>query len=558
MAQAHYGAAFTGRNLPANWSSTENALEKQAFAAKDAVLTVDDFAPTGTTHDVARLHRTADRFLRAQGNRAGRGRMRADTTLRAEYYPRGLVLSSGEDVPRGQSLRARVAVLELSEGDVDLALLTEMQRAAAEGLLASAMSAYLRWLAPRVDDLKEGLPGRHRELREKAAGAGTHARTPDIVASLGMGMETILEFAAEAGAITGARAEQLWEEAWEALGEMAKAQLEHQGGEEPTQRFLELLTAMIVSGGAYIADAKTGREPDNAERWGWRDAMDELRPQGKMIGWLKDDESVLLEPGAAFAAAQKMAREQGTSLTVGLRTLWKRLKEKGLLPSWDESRGRNTTRAKIAGERKVVVHLIPGLLSEIGPIGPNGPKPTKRGGSGPKVGADSSAPEAETAPQTGPNPPETGPEGPKGPKGPFPEGGPTEKVGRAAHHRLPDGEAHLVYTHAGVQELLPELREVECVALDLETTGLDPRKDRIRLLTLATEGGTWIVDCFKVDPHPLFPILAEKKLVIHNAIFDLSFLYQMDFEVGEGGEALDTMLTSQLLGVEETEDKESV
>jgi hypothetical protein len=64
MAQAHYGSAFDGRNLPGNWESTDNALEKQAFLLKDAVFTVDDFAPTGTTGDVARLHRRADRLLR--------------------------------------------------------------------------------------------------------------------------------------------------------------------------------------------------------------------------------------------------------------------------------------------------------------------------------------------------------------------------------------------------------------------------------------------------------------------------------------------------------------
>src|ERR671912_755713 len=36
IAQAHYGAAFNSRNLPGNWESTDNALEKQAFLLKDA------------------------------------------------------------------------------------------------------------------------------------------------------------------------------------------------------------------------------------------------------------------------------------------------------------------------------------------------------------------------------------------------------------------------------------------------------------------------------------------------------------------------------------------
>ena len=76
LAQAHFGAAFNGRRLPASWADTANMLEKKAFLAKDAVLVVDDFAPTGTTADIQRLHREADRLFRAAGNRAGRARMR--------------------------------------------------------------------------------------------------------------------------------------------------------------------------------------------------------------------------------------------------------------------------------------------------------------------------------------------------------------------------------------------------------------------------------------------------------------------------------------------------
>jgi hypothetical protein len=44
LAQAHFGAAFNGRQLPASWADTANMLEKKAFLAKDVVLVVDDFA----------------------------------------------------------------------------------------------------------------------------------------------------------------------------------------------------------------------------------------------------------------------------------------------------------------------------------------------------------------------------------------------------------------------------------------------------------------------------------------------------------------------------------
>jgi hypothetical protein len=53
--------------------------------------------------------------------------------------------------------------------------------------------------------------------------------------------------------------------------------------------------------------------------------------------------------------------------------MWKRLHEKGLLASKDVARGHNTTRATIDGNRKTVIHLIPGaLLPEDDPNGPNG------------------------------------------------------------------------------------------------------------------------------------------------------------------------------------------
>jgi hypothetical protein len=114
----------------------------------------------------------------------------------------------------------------------------------------------------------------------------------------------------------------------------------------------------------------------------------------------------------------------------------------------------------------------------------------------------------------------------------------------------------LIATQEQVAELATSLGTATLVALDLETTGLDPRGDRIRLLTLATERGAWLVDCFEVDPRPLFPVLAETTLAIHNALFDLGFLFQMGFEPGEHGGVLDTMLLSQMLEGLRPKDKE--
>src|SRR5712691_6728858 len=118
LVQQHFGAGMDARHVPASWISTGNALEGLAFQAKDAVLVVDDFCPTGSHADIQRYHKEADRLFRSQGNQSGRQRMRPDSTLKPVKPPRGLILSTGEDVPRGQSLRARLLILDVSPGMV--------------------------------------------------------------------------------------------------------------------------------------------------------------------------------------------------------------------------------------------------------------------------------------------------------------------------------------------------------------------------------------------------------------------------------------------------------
>jgi DNA polymerase-1 len=102
----------------------------------------------------------------------------------------------------------------------------------------------------------------------------------------------------------------------------------------------------------------------------------------------------------------------------------------------------------------------------------------------------------------------------------------------------------LVTNQDQLAEVTADLRDVGLVALDLETTGLDPRKNSIRLLSVATKGATYIVDLRSADPAKLFPILAEQPLVAHNALFDLGFLSSLGFVPGK---VADTIILSQLL-----------
>lgn len=106
----------------------------------------------------------------------------------------------------------------------------------------------------------------------------------------------------------------------------------------------------------------------------------------------------------------------------------------------------------------------------------------------------------------------------------------------------------LVRDQAGLDIVANALEEAGLVGLDLETTGLNPRADRIRLLSLDVDTNygrfTYLLDCFSLGASPLFPLLADKPLVIHNGAFDLAFLARMGFTPGT---VHDTMLLAQLL-----------
>jgi hypothetical protein len=132
-------AAMDGSGLPANFAATANALEGLAFYAKDALLVMDDFAPSGRPGDGG-IQGVTERLFRGAGNHQGRSRMAGDGGLCPPRPPRALVLATGEEVPRRQSIRARLLIVEVGAGDVERGQLSECQRGEEEGRLAESSS----------------------------------------------------------------------------------------------------------------------------------------------------------------------------------------------------------------------------------------------------------------------------------------------------------------------------------------------------------------------------------------------------------------------------------
>ncbi|MBA2693951.1 MAG: hypothetical protein H0U65_15910, partial [Rubrobacter sp.] len=183
---SHFGD-FEETSLPGSFESTANAQERLLFLLKDTLAVVDDFRPPVSRGDASEMDRKAQRFLRTVGNRQGRGRMTADTSLRRSYPPRGVALATGESLPEGPafaSAAARSLSMNLSRDDADMRKLSEAQ--ATRGDLPTAMAGYIRWIAGRYDALAERAvshrSGKRENLRRELEGC--HPRTPDAASAL--------------------------------------------------------------------------------------------------------------------------------------------------------------------------------------------------------------------------------------------------------------------------------------------------------------------------------------------------------------------------------------
>jgi len=353
--QQHWGSALHARNLAESWQSTPNAIEVLLFATKDTLVVVDEFQPGGSAAGVDKAHRDADRVFRAQGNQAGRGRLRADASMKPVKHPRGVIVSTGEDVPRGSSLRARMMIIEVERGVVDLERLGAAQQVADQGVLAQSLAGYLHFLARR-EGAKTERAAEFERLRDRARG-GPHGRTAEIVANLMLGFNSFIAFAVGAEAIPRSKGDELGGLAWSALLEGSAAQARQQRGQEPARRFLDLLTGAIASGAAHVT-ARDGSNPRHAGAWGWQNDGQEERPRGARVGWL-DEEQLYLEPEASFAAVQRLGQASGDALGVSPETLRKRLHEAGHLVRTDLATKRQTitVRVRLDGKRREVLHL---------------------------------------------------------------------------------------------------------------------------------------------------------------------------------------------------------
>jgi hypothetical protein len=369
IVQQHFGAAMDYDHAPSNWESTGNFIETLAHAAKDAVLLIDDFVPSGSRHDVERKYALADRLFRGQANRQGRGRLQSDTSYRATRKPRGIPVGTGEELPRGRSLQARMLSILVVPGDVDLDLLKKVQDDAGDGQFSMAMAGFIHYVAENFEEVQQQRRLQNQAAREAAALTTAHGRGVAIRMELSSTANILSRFFTHAGAMTETNAREWLNSIDQALAEVACEREEQEQEVDTARRSLEFLQTAITRGDAYLTDSSEEPLPEHPARYGWRKQPMVgtstpgfvWEPRGNHIGWV-DDEGIYLDPAAAFAAIQHLARATDDPLTTST-TAWRRsLHEKGFLKKKETKRGVYTYRKTLGDGRKDVLWLFPETL----------------------------------------------------------------------------------------------------------------------------------------------------------------------------------------------------
>jgi len=377
VALAFFGE-FHGRSFPANWNDSPLDIDIKTHQAKDAVFVLDDFKPSVSPGLANELHAKAERVVRNTGNQAGAGRRNIDHSAKPVRFNRSMLISTAEDLPRGQSLLGRLLVLELTRDDVDNAVLSKLQDAASAERLAGLMAGYVQWLAGRLDDLKRDFPRIVEQLRDGAIRGGfcsSHPRAPEIYANLVGAAELFLDFLIDAGALSSERANNLLSDMETALKQAFSEQGAYQAEEDETERFMQLLRAVLSSGNGHIADRLEQGPPSiRPFGWGWRkspnDVGQQYEPMGDCLGWYyasKDGgaDEVWLEPATAYKAVQHFGRIQGDVILLKPATLWRRMAERGLIKQVSEEQGRVRISVKQrVGGRDVRVLILDAKMVE--------------------------------------------------------------------------------------------------------------------------------------------------------------------------------------------------
>jgi hypothetical protein len=300
-----------------SWTSTMNFVQMVGYFFKDAILLVDDYK-SGHIKDKRELIQK----IQSYADNAGRGRLNADSSTKQTRPIRGLMVSTGEDIPVNEaSTLARMLVLDFTNSKKKLdkghRCLQNQQ------YYSGVMGRYVHWLlkSKRLAVVK-GMELEYQQLfYQDIVGQQNDSRLSHNLAIDMVGFECFCDFISdiEGGVIDYADTRRMLEQHKEILKDLRDKAILLVKDEQASNIFLRVLKDLINTERVTICDESL---PENARN---------------VVGFIKNDNLCII-PSLAFQEVQKVMRDSGHQLNFTINEVGRQLVGDGIITEHEPNR----------------------------------------------------------------------------------------------------------------------------------------------------------------------------------------------------------------------------
>ncbi len=332
---------FETTSFPASFRDTSNALEKKMFMLKDSLLVIDDFYPGQSKQEKDQLKRLAQSISRLIGDGANRSRMTASMKAQRSFFPRCMVMCTGEQIPTiGQSGQLRFFFIEIKRETLNYDTVYKplwKKRTA----LKKWSQLYIAWLNQNWTSLTNEVPVLYDECRSLICPSIAGGRIQNSATLLLLGNRLGLKFMADQGWLTPESFNEYSETATRAIITAAEKNSEESAIHDPVSLFIDLLKELLANNTVTVKSISDIL------------SHDEFGPESNAIGvYNTTTKEYLLFPNRTYGAVQRAMRDQGLEFPIEARALWLQINEAGLLKEADPHR--ILIQKRIKGDKKRV------------------------------------------------------------------------------------------------------------------------------------------------------------------------------------------------------------
>jgi hypothetical protein len=312
MFQCFFGD-FAGEGRAVSWASTPNSLQYMGYFFKDCLYLVDDYKPV-----MIRSSAEVVRFLQNYADFYARSRLTSEIQSRKDYYVRGSLLTTGEDMPTGHaSLIARSLILKVPKRELDTRRGDRCLKNCKDYPMITA--SYIRFLLHRPQ-LRQKVNAKVHKFHELfLAGIPREDNAVRIARNLALnsvGFRYFIGFLEEADA--GFDTDQMLRVHAENLLQLRQRMLNLIRKENPAEIFLQVLTEAIAAGRARIRSGDLSGSERGAPIIGfWRDS--------------DSDECVCILPHEATGLVREQEKRSGRDFDWSPQAIAKQLYAHGAL-----------------------------------------------------------------------------------------------------------------------------------------------------------------------------------------------------------------------------------